>query len=314
MSTRLTVAAIVVFLVLLTGARLAGAQDSLAGAQESLASARGLYGAAAYEEALALLDRLKASPSYGADGRQVDQVRALCLLALGRQADAERAIGDVISANASFEPDPVTTSPRVQAAFRDVRRKVLPGIIQQRYASAKAAFDGREYWSAIEQFDAVLSLIGTPDPSAGPQDAAMRDLRTLVLGFRDLARSAMPAATTAPAVGQPAMAEALPPPAPKTRPFYGPDDKDVVAPVTVSQRMPRWSGPPLSMLAAGKRRGAIEVLINEAGGVEWAVVRMKTGTAYDQALSDQALDWKYAPATLKGVAVKYRKMIQFTIE
>lgn len=303
MSTRLTFAAVIVFMVL-AGARLAGAQDSLA-------SARGLYGAASYEEALALLDRLKASPSYAAEGRQVDQVRALCLLALGRQADAERAIEEVISANASFEPDPVTTSPRVQAAFRDVRRKVLPGIIQQRYASAKSAFDRREYWSAIEQFDSVLTLIGTPDPSADP---AMGDLRTLVLGFRDLARSAMPAVTPAPAMAQPAIAEALPPPAPKPRPFYGPDDKEVVAPVAINQRLPRWSGPPLSMLAAGQRRGAIEVLINEAGGVEWAVVRMKTGTTYDDALADQALHWKYEPATLKGVPVKYRKMIQFTLE
>lgn len=306
MSTRLTFAAIVVFLVL-TGASLAGAQDSLA-------SARGLYGAASYEEALALLDRLKASASYGADGRQVDQVRAMCLLALGRQADAERAIEEVISANASFEPDPVTTSPRVQAAFRDVRRKVLPGIIQQRYTAAKAAFDGREYWSAIEQFDAVLTLIGTPDPAAGPQDAALSDLRTLVLGFRDLARSAMPAPTAAPAMAEAAVSDAPPPPAPKPRPFYGLEDKEVLPPAVISQRLPRWSGPPLSMLAANQRRGAVEVLINESGGVEWAVVRMKTGTTYDDALASQALDWKYRPATLKGVPVKYRKMIQFTLE
>lgn len=306
MNTRITVTAMV-FLLTIAGARAAGAQDTLA-------SARGLYGAAAYEEALALLDRMKTSEP-GTDGRQVEQVRALCLLALGRQADAERAIEAVISANASFEPDPVTTSPRVQAAFRDVRRKVLPAIIQQRYASAKAAFDGKDYWSAIEQFDAVLTLIGAPDASAGPQEAAMRDLRTLVLGFRDLARSAMPSAPAAPAVAQPAMAEALPPPPPPPpRAFYGPDDKEVIPPVAISQRMPRWNGPPLPMLTASQRRGAIEVLIDEAGSVESAVLRAKTGTYYDQTLVDQAVNWKYQPAMLKGTAVKYRKMIQFTLE
>ena len=307
MNTRITFAAIVILLVVLTGARMAGAQGTLA-------SARDLYGAAAYEEALALLDQLKASPADNADGRQVDQVRVLCLLALGRQADAERAIGEVINANASFEPDPSTTSPRVQTAFRDVRRKVLPGIIQQRYAAAKAAFDSREYWSAIEQFDAILTLVGAPDAAAGPQEASMRDLRTLVLGFRDLARSAMPGAPAAAAVAQPAIADVLPPPTPKPRAFYGPDDKGVVPPAVVNQRLPRWAGPPLTMLAANQRRGAIEVLINEAGGVEWAVVRAKTGTAYDAALADQALHWKYQPATLNGAAVKYRKMIQFTLE
>ncbi|HOC18110.1 MAG TPA: hypothetical protein PKK95_07570 [Vicinamibacterales bacterium] len=307
MTTRITFAAAVVFLVL-AGVPLAGAQ-----AGDTLASARSLYGSAAYEEALAVLDRIKAHEP-AADGRQLEQVRAMCLLALGRQGDAERAIEAVISANASFEPDPVTTSPRVQAAFREVRRKVLPGIIQQRYAAAKAAFDSKQYWSAIEQFDAVLTLIGAPDASAGPQEAAMNDLRTLVLGFRDLARSAMPAAPAAPAVAQPAIAEALPPPPPRARPFYGADDKDVIPPVVIDQRLPRWTGPPPAMLASTQRRGAIEVLIDEKGAVESAVLRARTATTYDKALEDQAMRWKYQPATLKGTPVKYRKMIQFTIE
>ncbi|MBP1637109.1 MAG: hypothetical protein H6Q10_3683 [Acidobacteria bacterium] len=303
--SRRTVLAVIVFLVALPGARPARAQDTLA-------SARGLYAAAAYEEALAVLDRLKASPSPGAEAQQVDQVRALCLLALGRQADAEEAIAAVIGANASFEPDPATTSPRVQAAFGDVRRKVLPGIIQQRYQSAKAAFDRKEYWSAIEQFDAVLTLIGRPDPAAGPHESAMNDLRTLVLGFRDLASSAMPAAQAASPVEQ-VIAEALPPPAPVVRTFYGPDDKDVLPPAAISQRMPPWSGPPLAAVPGG-RTGVVEVMINEAGGVEWAALRAKTGTVYDQALADQALRWKYRPATKGGTPVKYRKLIQFTIQ
>ena len=285
-----------------------------AAAQEMLASARQLYGAAAYEEALAVLDRMKTGAQPGGDNRAVEQVRAMCLLALGRQADAERAIEAVISANASFEPDPGTTSPRVQAAFRDVRRKVLPGIIQQRYAAAKSAYDRKEYWSAIEQFDAVLTLIGTPDPSAGAQGAAMADLRTLVLGFRDLARSAMPAAPAAASIPQPRIAETPPPPPPVVRAFYTMEDGDVLPPVAISQRMPRWNGPPTALTNGSRRRGVLEVLIAESGSVESAVIREQTGTYYDQLLADQAKQWKYEPAKKAGKPVKYRKLIQYTIQ
>src|SRR5204862_4705323 len=112
-----------------------------AGAQESLMAARDLYTAAAYEDALALLNRLRASAHRADDSRYIEQYRAFCLLALGRTTDAERAIEAVVTAAPQYRPSESDASPRVRLAFRDVRRRMLPDIIQQRYAEAKGAYD-----------------------------------------------------------------------------------------------------------------------------------------------------------------------------
>jgi TonB family protein len=280
-------------------------------AQDTVTSARQLYGEAAYEEALAMLDRLKLT-SLNGEAQAVEQYRALCLLALGRGGDAEKAIEAVIESNASYMPDPVTTSPRVQAAFRDVRRKLLPRIAQQRYVSAKSAFDRKDYWSALEGFDSALTLIGPPDEGL---EGNLLELRSLIVGFRDLARAAMPVTSSATAVAQKSVEDVLPPPPPPPRrEFYGPSDKDVVPPVAINQRMPRWTGQPLAMLNDSNRNGIIEVNIAVNGVVESAVLRQQTGTYYDQELLDAAREWKYSPATRSGTPVKYRKVIQFTIQ
>src|SRR5437867_3452149 len=56
-------------------------------AQDSLVVARDLYTAAAYEDALKVLDGLKVSQQSAADSRSIEQYRAFCLIALGRKAD-----------------------------------------------------------------------------------------------------------------------------------------------------------------------------------------------------------------------------------
>src|SRR5207247_1639951 len=83
----ISVAAIVVLAIARTAA-----------SQESINAARDLYTAAAYEDALALLDRLRASAHRADDSRYIEQYRAFCLLALGRTTDAERAIEAVVTA------------------------------------------------------------------------------------------------------------------------------------------------------------------------------------------------------------------------
>ena len=110
-------------------------------AQDPLLAVRDLYQAAAYEDVLVRLDTLKGSTHGAEEGLAMERYRALCLLALGRTAEAERAIEAVVTAAPSFRPSDADQSPRVRAAFRDVRVRALPAIIQQRYAQAKAAFD-----------------------------------------------------------------------------------------------------------------------------------------------------------------------------
>ena len=134
-----------------------------AAGQESLLAARDLYTAAAYEDALALLNRLRTSAHRADDNRYIEQYRAFCLLALGKTAEADLAIEAVVTVAPTYRPSDADASPRVRSAFRDVRRRMLPGIIQQKYADAKAAFDRKELATARAGFKQVLDLLGDPD-------------------------------------------------------------------------------------------------------------------------------------------------------
>src|SRR6478735_7848374 len=111
--------------------------------QDSVAAARDLYASAAYEDALAVLNRIPGNGRVD-DTRAVEQYRAFCLLALGRAAEAEHAIESLVSADPMYRPAS-DLSPRVRAAFTDVRRRVPPTIIQQKYTQAKAAYDKKEF-------------------------------------------------------------------------------------------------------------------------------------------------------------------------
>ena len=281
-----------------------------AAGQETVGAAKDLYGSAAYEEALAMLDRIKGA-GQGGDVKAVEQYRALCLLALNRQAEAERAIELLFAADPGYRVD-AAASPRVQSAFFNVRRRVMPSLVQQRYLQAKGAYDRKDYQSAIEQFDATLGLLEMPEVvQAG--DPSLGDLRTLIVGFRDLARAALPP----PAPPKPAAAEPPPPPPPPPPPrkaFYTVEDAGVVPPATVKQRMPTWTGPVAQAMKGMKRRGVIELTIGETGAVESVTMRQPTGTIYDEMVLAEARKWQYTPATKDGVAVKFRKAIQFTLE
>ena len=120
----------------------ASAQDG------DLSKARDLYASAAYDDALAVLNRLRSADHPASQSRAIEQYRAFCLLALGRSADAEQAIEAVIAAEPSFQPGEADASPRIRSAFTSVRRRMLPSIIQATYAQAKSAFDRKEFAAA----------------------------------------------------------------------------------------------------------------------------------------------------------------------
>jgi hypothetical protein len=276
-----------------------------AGAQDTLAAARQLYGSASYDEALAMLDRLKTGGAGDpAAASVIDQYRAYCLLAVGRQPDAERAIESMVAANPAFRPDDAV-SPRLQSVFRDVRRRVLPGVVRQRYVGAKASFDQKAYQAAVDQFDAVLRLLEAPDVIA--TDPALADLRTVAVGFRDLAKAAAaPAAVPSPA--GPAAPSSPGPPSPPA--CYTAADIGVTAPAVIKQNVPPWP-PGIPMPTS---RAVLDIVVNERGAVESVVVRQSIVPWYDELLVEQAKRWTYKPATRNGAPVKYRKLIQVVVE
>jgi TonB family protein len=268
--------------------------------QESINAARDLYTAAAYEDALALLDRLKASAHKADDSRYIEQYRAFCLLALGRTADAERAIEAVVTASPQYRPSDTDASPRVRLAFRDVRRRMLPGIIQQRYADAKAAYDHKDVAVARNRFRQLLDLLNDPDIATAAGQPPLSEIRTLAMGFRDLAASAPAPAPAAPRPQPVASAPVVPAP----RRIFGDADVEVVPPVVVRQ----------SLAALGDvfalRPGVLEIIIDENGEVEAATIRTSVNPVYDRLVLATAKTWKYKPATLGGEPVKFRRMIQ----
>jgi TonB family protein len=280
-------------------------QAGVAGAQDSLAAARQLYASASYDEALGMLDRLKSSGVRDlASANLIEQYRAFCLLAVGHQPDAERAMETIVAADPTFRPDDAV-SPRLQAVFRDVRTRMLPVVVRQQYLGAKASFDEKAYQAAVDQFDAIVRLLDAPDVVAA--DPVLADLRTVASGFRDLAKVAAAPSPSPSVPASPATSGLRPPPA-----FYTADDSGVTAPVVIRQSLPSWpQGIPKP--AQGGQRAVLDIVIDDSGAVESVVVRQSIAPWYDEMLIKEAKRWSYRPATRGGTPVRYRKLIQVVV-
>ncbi len=115
----------------------------------SLDEARGLYASAEYERALVVLDRLVADPAVDEGRPAASFYRALCLLALGRSEEATSAVEALVAEHPSYRPAQ-ELPPRVQALFEGARARFLPMAIQARYLAARAAYDQRDFGSALQ--------------------------------------------------------------------------------------------------------------------------------------------------------------------
>jgi protein TonB len=338
-------------------------------AQTPLAAAKDLYLAAAYEEALAALDRVKEAGPSPSETREIELYRAFCLLALKRQAEAEKAIEALIALDPLYRPQENETAPWVRASFQATRRRVLPSAAQQRYQDAKAAFGRKEYALAATGFQLVLAILKDPDLDSNDAGQKLTDLSVLAQGFLELSQAAaVPAAAQKPAqppaqpsAQAPAQALTQPPirpqvqpssdrpptqqpaPAPPSAPaaspagatgqagppggksasggggtpgqaatsappIYTSSDVGITPPTPVFQQLPRWPSDVRNFTPGVK--GLLELVIDETGQVEFAVVRQGVHPIYDAFLVSAARTWRYKPATRDGKAVKFRKLIE----
>ena len=297
----------------------------VARAADDLSAARELYASAAYEEALAALNRVRAAGAPATDAFAVEQYRAFCLLALGRGAEAQSSIEALVVADPLYQPSS-EVSPRVRTAFSDVRRRLLPSIIPQQYAKAKAAFDRKDYGAAAAGFGQVLRVMADPEVVQLAGQPPLSDLRTLAAGFQELSIKAIPPPTlqVAPRPVQPTAAAATvpaatpPAPAPLPRPtavvqaaarIYSSFDAKVLMPAVIRQDLPPFAG-----RLSDASTGALEIIINEKGQVESATIRESVSLAYDRLAVDAARSWRYKPAMLDGVPVKFRKLISIAVK
>jgi tetratricopeptide (TPR) repeat protein len=289
--------------VLLAG--LSGSGRAASGSDDTLGRAKSLYAAAAYDEALAVLDELQdAAPAE--DSTSIAEYKVFCLLALDRRDEARQNIDGILHHNPLYLPSADQASPRMQSIFRDVRRQSLPKIVVERYTAAKAAFERKDP-GAAQQFDEVLALLDDHDLD---QTSTLTDLRAVASAFRDLARAV--------AASAPILAEARPAQPPPLSPepvrniIYTSADTDVTPPVAQSQKMPMWR--PSALEAEKEFRGALRLLIDESGSVISATMPMTTRAAYDQLLIRAARDWKFLPAQRQGAPVRYLKVIEIQLK
>jgi TonB family protein len=256
---------------------------------------RALYEGASYEDAMRALDAADgASIVSGEQHQTLLQYRALCLLALDRQPDAEKAIEEILSTDPLHQPGP-EEPPRLVAVFDRVRSRMLPSLARQQYAAAKDLFDHHQFDEAASGFERVLELGSRIAP--GDREGA-GDLATLAGGFLELsrARAAEAAAERAAAVTH----------------VFTSVDRDVVPPVPIQQEVPPWR-PLVPRSLAGdpdnERQGGLDVLIGPTGDVQDAVITRSIDRMYDAALVRAAKRWKYQPATKNGVGVNYRRSV-----
>lgn len=305
-------------LVCLTFGRMnVGAQSD---SGSPLDNARSLYDSASFDEALAILDRVSdAQPE--TDVEEVQRYRALCLLALNRTTEAQNAIEIVLSRDPMFRLSEGDAPPRMRAAFTEVKRRLLPKVTEQLYASAKLSFDRKEYELAATQFSDLLSFLEDADAKELP---SLKEFRTLATGFRDLSQAApVVAAKPLPSPAADPIAQVTPPgpvqsAAAPTAPASGPNTASVPQdpgvlkpPVAIRQQMPLWMG--MKEFVGQTNRGMLRVIVDEHGGVEEVRIVAPIHPVYDQLLLSAARTWKYEPATLDGKPVRYVKVIEIVL-
>lgn len=285
------------------------ASSRLQAAPGELANAKALYASAAYEEALQQLSAITDDD----DADQVDQYRALCLLALGRTREAEQPLEQIVVRRPLYVITEGDASPKLVDLFREVRRRALPGAARELYAKARASFDGKQYSDAATQFKQLIAVLD--DKDASDLDRSIADLKPLGEGFLKLAEAAVApaapaAAPTAAAVGTTTGAV---PPELKTATIYSVADSDVIPPVDIDRRLPRWV-PRTDAARRGSFSGTLSVVINEQGAVESATLLEPVTPAYDGDLIATAKRWKFRPATKGGVPVKFQKSFGIALQ
>jgi hypothetical protein len=259
------------------------------GASDELIRAKELYRSAAYDEALTLLDSLPAGGD-PADAMEAREYRVFCLVALDRKDDARKAMAALISADPLYTMSETEASPRVRAMFTEVRRSILPGIVQRAYADAKTLFDKKDPRAAAE-FDRVLLLLADPDVKGNP---GLSDLSTVAIGFRDLSK---------------ALAAAPPPPVDSLSGTAPRPEPVLVAPVVLSQPVP------IPQIREEREwDGEVEVTINANGRVIAARMTKPIQPVYDQQLVRAAMQWTYRPALRDGVPTSYVKQISVHVD
>jgi hypothetical protein len=259
---------------------------------------RSLYVAAAYEDALALL----AGPAPAGTADLADKYRALCLLGLNRMPEAEDVLDGLLVRNPAFQMTPAEASPRVIGLVADVRRRVVLRELETRFTQARADYDAGRFRDAAVGFGQVVLTATDPGVASTPR---AEDLRRLSDEYRLLAGARVDTSSSIQEV------RSAPDAGPAGSRVFNRLDAAVHPPVELERQMPAWSPP--RDVAWRSFRGMIEILVNERGAVDDARLIERIAPFYDGPLLASARTWRFKPATLNGVPVKFRQQLDIVM-
>jgi TonB family protein len=278
-------------------------------AQDPISAARDLYASAAYAEALAELARVEATAPAPATKRDADVYRTFCLVALGRDTEAQAVAESLVRRDPMLSLDQFPdASPRIATMYASVRRRVLPQVVKDEFRAARALAAGNAP-EAQPRLQHVRQLLDAAR-QAGAWDETMADMRLIVDGFLDLAHTAerQNAAAEAAPVAAPPEPTSPPPAVVSSSPAAlaaSSKDGGVLAPIPVFQPGPAIPPALLLMVRQLHRSSTIDVLINEQGTVDDVTVKQSVTPAYDSLIVAAARRWRYKPALKDGVPVKF---------
>ena len=264
--------------------------SSSAAAQATEVDFKALYAAAEYDKALEVVGPL--------DTLEAQQYEALCLLALGRTADAGAAIESLVNASPTFIPSSEDAPPRFVELVTKVRQKLLPTIARRVFTEGRELYNGKQNEEAVKRFSLVLTLLKDP---AFTDLNAKQDLETLATGFIDLAK-----ASSTPVNVVAAPPEPVPPPAAAPTAAAAAVAPRVVPPVALVQTVPPM---PTDIAARVGAKLVMVVQIDAAGRVTSATVKESAHPRYDRIVVLATRDWRYTPATLNGLAIAAEQIV-----
>jgi hypothetical protein len=284
---------------------IAPAAVRAATADDPLDAAKSLYLSASYEEALTALSSLPSS----VDSDQADKYVALCLLALNRTLDAQRALERLAARRPLLKFDE-GESPKLVSMFRDARARVLPAAAKNMYASAKTNFEQGQLTKAATQFDELIALLSEKELATQP---GLADLKMLAEGFSKLTQQQISVErASASAAEKPAPPPVVEPPRAEPARVFSSADTDVRPPIAIEQTIPQWV-PPTGTLRYQEFSGVLEIVVDESGSVMAATMAQRVNVIYDQMLLSAAKRWRYYPALRDGKPVIYRKLINIML-
>jgi hypothetical protein len=285
---------VLVFVVAMVGAPAYGQTPT------PLVQIRDLYSNAAYEDVLAAVARdASASPEIG-------QYKVFSLIALGRPADAEKAVEAVLTAHPGFHPDS-DASPRLVELFAKVRRRVAPDLVKSMYVEAKSCLDRKDREAAISAFTELVAITDDPDLK---DDKTVAEVGLLANGFLDLSR-ALPAAPPPPAASAIETGKSTPdtPAGKSSSPRTG---VAVTPPTVIQEVLPRWLPP--ATLARAEYRGKILVHIGVDGKVVGSELIAPVHPLYDEQLLKASKSWTYKPGLSDGTPVPSERIVEVVLK